>query len=227
MLAWASVAVGFAALDPHPAAEQLRGDRFRESLFVAIPLVVLARVTARALDSDCSARVSGRRRRQRCSVFALLNLAPPRPSACRASPVLFRSASNAAVAECRATAGALDTVALYVGTGIQLVGEEVFAMLPVPRAHVLPVRQGRAVSRKTAIIVAWLISVRCGSAPRTCTTYDWNFAQAIHRDRRGATWLSPSRYIRTKNLWVSTGAHIINDWAFITVAVIGAASAAS
>ena len=34
-------------------------------------------------------------------------------------------------------------------------------------------------------------------------------------------------FIRTKNLWVSAGAHIINDWVFITVAVIAAAAAAA
>ncbi|GAA1805491.1 hypothetical protein GCM10009749_12000 [Agromyces neolithicus] len=34
-------------------------------------------------------------------------------------------------------------------------------------------------------------------------------------------------FIRTKNLWVSAGAHIINDWFFITQGVLIAVAVAS
>ena len=34
-------------------------------------------------------------------------------------------------------------------------------------------------------------------------------------------------FIRTKNLWVAAGAHIINDWTFITISVISAGAIAA
>ncbi|WP_405139841.1 hypothetical protein [Nocardia sp. NBC_01388] len=49
-------------------------------------------------------------------------------------------------------------------------------------------------------------------------TYDWNFAQAFIVI--GGARLVLTLYIRTKNLWGSSGAHIINDWALFTQAVL-------
>jgi len=52
-------------------------------------------------------------------------------------------------------------------------------------------------------------------------TYDWNFAQCFIIIGTARLVLSLA-YIKTKNLWVSAGAHILNDWFLILINVIGA-----
>ena len=81
------------------------------------------------------------------------------------------------------------------------------------------------VSRKTAIVLAWIISAVWFGAAHL-PTYDWNWVQAIIIIGSARIALTLA-FIRTKNLWVSAGAHIINDWAFITFAVVEAAAAAA
>lgn len=73
-------------------------------------------------------------------------------------------------------------------------------------------------SRKTAIVLAWLLSAVWFGAAHL-PTYDWNFAQAFIVIG-GARLILTLAYIPTKNLWVSTGAHIINDWALFTQAIV-------
>lgn len=49
-------------------------------------------------------------------------------------------------------------------------------------------------------------------------TYNWNLMQClvvIGSARLVLTWA----YVWTKNIWVSTGAHILNDWALIAPTV--------
>ncbi|AHK35184.1 CPBP family intramembrane glutamic endopeptidase [Rhodococcus opacus] len=129
---------------------------------------------------------------------------------------LFDVASNEAVDDA-GKASALDTVAFYVGTGIQLVGEEVFTMIPFLAVMYFLFAKAK-LSRKTAIVVAWLLSAVWFGAAHL-QTYDWNFAQAFIVIG-GARLVLTLAYIRTKNLWVSTGAHIINDWTLFTQAIV-------
>ena len=219
ILVWVSVAVGIVGAHLHPAAERLRGDP-----------------AARALRHH-SARRAGARRRPplvgdlppRAVVdvgnmffFAALNIVLTFAIGGLVS-LFFPVAPNATIADAGA-GGVADTIALYVGSGIQLIGEEVFVVLPfLALMYFLFAKAG--VSRKTAIILAWIISsVWFGAAH--LPTYDWNWVQAIVVIGSARIALTLA-FIRTKNLWVSAGAHIINDWAFITFAVISAAAAAS
>lgn len=40
----------------------------------------------------------------------------------------------------------------------------------------------------------------------------------------GSARLIPSlAYLKTKNIWVSTGAHVINDWTMFAIALLGIA----
>ncbi len=137
--------------------------------------------------------------------------------------LVFPVADNTAI-EDAGSGGVADTIALYVGSGIQLVGEEVFVLLPfLALMYFLFAKAG--VSRKTAIILAWIISsVWFGAAH--LPTYDWNWVQAIVIIGSARIALTLA-FIRTKNLWVSAGAHIINDWVFITAAVITAGAVAN
>ncbi|SDD36006.1 CPBP family intramembrane glutamic endopeptidase [Rhodococcus tukisamuensis] len=216
LLLVASVVVGFAALVliPQPNSFVALVPRI---LFVCIPLGVLAVVTRdhwRALFR----RVRGRDVATMVG-FAVLNLVVTFTLALIVSSV-FGVAKNEAIDEV-GTAGALDTVAFYVGTGFQLVGEEVFTIIPFLAVMYFLFTKVK-VSRKTAILLAWLISSAWFAAAHL-PTYDWNFAQAFIVIG-GARLVLTLAYIRTKNLFVSSGAHIINDWTLFTQSLVGGAA---
>ena len=67
--------------------------------------------------------------------------------------------------------------------------------------------------------LAWLISAVWFGAAHL-PTYGWNLAQAMIVIG-GARLVLSLAFIRSKNLWVSAGAHILNDWSIFTVALIG------
>ena len=218
ILVWASVAVGFFALVFIPQPNDLVAILPR-ALFVAIPLTVLALVAGRHWSAIF-------RRVRIVDVgnmffFAALNIAITFIVGALVS-LLFPVSPNETIAGAGA-GGALDTVALYVGSGIQLVGEEIFVALPfLALMYFFFVKAG--VSRKTAIILAWIISAVWFGAAHL-PTYDWNVVQAIIVIGSARIALTLA-FIRTKNLWVAAGAHIINDWVFITFAVVGATAVA-
>ncbi|WP_327144458.1 CPBP family intramembrane glutamic endopeptidase [Nocardia sp. NBC_01327] len=207
-----AVVAGFVALIAIPQPNNFVA-LIPRALFVGIPLLTLALITRdhwRALFRE----VRGRDVRTMFG-FALLNIVVSFVLALIVS-ALFGVASNE-VMEDAGQSTALDTAAFYVGTGIQLVGEEVFTMLPF--LALMSFVFGRVKpSRRTAIVLAWLVSAVWFGAAHL-PTYDWNFAQAFIIIG-GARLVLTLAYIRTKNLWVSSGAHIINDWALFTQAVL-------
>ena len=75
-----------------------------------------------------------------------------------------------------ADAGAAQIAAFYVGTGVQLMGEEVFTILPF--LAILWFLTRRGMSRRTAILVAWVVTAVWFGAAHL-STYDWNVGQAI------------------------------------------------
>ncbi|MCD2443043.1 CPBP family intramembrane metalloprotease [Agromyces sp. SYSU K20354] len=219
ILVWASAAVGILALMFIPQPNNFVAILPR-ALFVAIPLAVLALVAGRHWTAIF-------RRVRVVDVgnmffFAALNIALTFVIGGLVS-LVFPVAPNTTI-EGAGTGGVADTIALYIGSGIQLVGEEVFVVLPfLALMYFLFAKAG--VSRKTAIILSWIISsVWFGAAH--LPTYDWNWVQAIVIIGSARIALTLA-FIRTKNVWVSAGAHIINDWVFITSAVIGAAATAA
>ena len=72
-----------------------------------------------------------------------------------------------------------------------------------------------AMTRKSAIVVAWLGAALIFGALHL-PTYGWNFVQCFLVIGTARIVLLVG-YIVTKNIWVSTGAHIINDWLIFTV----------
>lgn len=190
------------------------------TLFVAIPLAVLALVAGR----HWTALFRRVRWRDLLAMvfFAVLNIAITFTVGSIVSTVI-RVTPNTTIAAA-GEAGGLDTVALYVGSGIQLVGEEVFTLLPfLAVLYLLFAKAG--LSRKAAVVLAWAASALWFGAAHL-PTYDWNVAQAflIIGSARIAFTLA---FIRTKNLWVAAGAHILNDWLFLTVVVAGLAGASA
>jgi membrane protease YdiL (CAAX protease family) len=110
-------------------------------------------------------------------------------------------------------------IAFFSKTIPQLFGEEVVTLLPF-----LAVLQGLShrfgVERKGAIIGAWVISsVLFGLIH--LPTYDWNLVQCIVVIG-SARMVLTLPWILTKNIWVSTGAHIINDWLLFGITLLGA-----
>ena len=106
----------------------------------------------------------------------------------------------------------------FLRTGIQLFGEEVMSILPF--LALLSFLSGRGVSRRSAVLGAWLISAVLFGAAHL-PTYDWNVMQSIVLI--GSTRLVlTGAYMVTKNIWVSTGAHILNDWIGFAGSMFGA-----
>jgi uncharacterized protein len=121
----------------------------------------------------------------------------------------------------------LDTAgqaAFFAKTLPQLLGEEVMTLLPfLALMHLFAVRFGKG--RKAAIIGAWIVSSLVFGMLHL-PTYDWNWIQCIVIIG-SARMVLTLPWILTKNIWVSTGAHIINDWLLFGLGLLGAGMAAA
>lgn len=134
-------------------------------------------------------------------VFALTSVTP--------------NAANAQLAELDA-AGRV----LYFAKIIpQLFGEEVITLLPFLALLQLFTR-GFGLGRKGAIIGAWLVSSVVFGLIHL-PTYDWNLIQCLVIIGTARMVLTLP-WIMTKNIWVSTGAHILNDWLLLGAGLLGA-----
>jgi uncharacterized protein len=118
-----------------------------------------------------------------------------------------------------AAQGAGAIAAFYIGTFVQLFGEELFTILPFLAVMYLLYARGR-LSRKAALVVAWIATAIWFGAAHL-PTYDWNVLQAIVVIGSARIILSLA-FIRTKNILVSFGAHLLNDWVTFTVALVAA-----
>jgi membrane protease YdiL (CAAX protease family) len=133
---------------------------------------------------------------------------------------VFGANSNVA-AEGLAEGGAPEIVTFYIGTGIQLLGEELFAVLPFLAVMYFLYSKAN-LSRKSSIIIAWLVTAVWFGAAHL-PTYGWNVIQALVVIGAARLVLTLA-YIRTKNILVSTGAHIINDWFGFTFVLVNSAA---
>jgi membrane protease YdiL (CAAX protease family) len=208
-------AVGFAALSTVGSADQWV-ELVPRVLFLAIPAAVFVWASDgqwRSLFRPVHARDVGA-----MVVFWLLNLAVSAIAAFAVSGGSLGGLTENSVTDDLGGAG--QVVGFYVGTGIQLMGEEVFTILPF--LAVMAFLHSRGTSRRTSILVAWLVTAVWFGAAHL-PTYDWNLGQAIIVIGAARLVLTLA-FIRTKNLWVSFGAHVLNDWVTFT-AVLVAASA--
>ena len=150
-------------------------------------------------------------------LFALLNIAVTMAVGAIVKFTLG-AASNPAIAT--ASSLAPRDLALFLSkTAIQLVGEEVLTILPfLALLQALISRCG--LGRAAGVFWAWLVSAFLFGLIHL-PTYDWDFAQCLIIIGTARLVLSLA-YIKTKNLWISSGAHILNDWILIGVNVAGA-----
>lgn len=104
----------------------------------------------------------------------------------------------------------LDVAALILPTVIQLIGEELLGILPFLAVLWFSVKH-LGLSRFSGIGVGLVVSGLVFGAAHL-PTYDWHWAQALIGIGFTRVLLTLA-YVVTRNLWVSAGAHILNDWA--------------
>lgn len=153
-------------------------------------------------------------------LFALLNILVSMGVGALLKPfVEFQT--NAAVAGITGL-GTADLGLLFARTAAQLLGEEVITILPFLALLTLFTRRPGS-DRRAAIWWAWLLSALFFGLIHL-PTYDWNLIQRVVIIGTARLVLTLP-WIMTKNLWVSTGAHILNDWALFSLQLLGAAVA--
>ena len=126
--------------------------------------------------------------------------------------------SNAAAAQLTAM-DAAGRILFFGKTLAQLLGEELVTLLPfLALMHLLSNRFGAR--RRAAVVGAWLVSSLIFGLIHL-PTYDWNLVQCVVIIGTARLVLTLP-WIMTKNIWVCTGAHIINDWLLFSLALVGA-----
>lgn len=102
------------------------------------------------------------------------------------------------------------TIAIFmVRTAIQLLGEELLTILPLLAVLWLCVAKF-GLSRRVGLIAAVIVST-LGFAAVHLPTYGWNVVQCFVGIGAARLVLTMA-FLVTRNLWVSFGAHIVNDW---------------
>jgi membrane protease YdiL (CAAX protease family) len=216
LLLMASVAVAFLllALPINWPGGSTMGQLIPAILFPAIPLATLA-YTAPGHWRSIFGKVGGREVRLMIG-FALLNLVVSMAVGGLVS-TLTTVTPNASTSGL----GGLDTAGqlVFFGKALpQLFGEEIITIFPfLALMHLFAVRFGKG--RKAAIIGAWIVSSLVFGLLHL-PTYDWNWIQCIVVIG-SARMVLTLPWILTKNIWVSTGAHIINDWLLFGIGLLG------
>lgn len=212
----AAVVAGFAVLTlPLPWPTGPLGAVLPALLFPAIPLAALAHV-APGHWTVLFGRV-GWRELKLMFGFALLNIVVSM-SVGFIVHAMVDVTPNAATAQLVGMDTA-DRITFFAKTLPQLFGEEMLTLLPfLALLHVLSNRVGSG--RRGAVVGAWLVSSLLFGLIHL-PTYDWNLVQCVVVIGTARLVLTLP-WILTKNVWVSTGAHIVNDWVLFTLTLLGA-----
>lgn len=214
LLVLLGVALGFAALvAPIPALRTGPAAFVPAVLFFAIPLATLAIAAPR--DWTRIFRKVGRRELLWMLAFALLNIVVTVAIGYGVQTFLGAHA-NPIFGLLHAMPGS-ERLLFFGRTIPQLFGEEVLTILPF-LAIVTLLHAKAGLSRRWSILGGWIASAALFGAVHL-PTYGWDLAQCL-LIIGGARLVLTAPYIMTKNIWVSTGAHIINDWLLIGGAVL-------
>lgn len=213
LLVLTAVAAGFSALvTPLPFTDTAATGWLRVLAFVGLPLLGLSIATPsrwRAIFGRVGAREV-----KLMFAFALLNIAISMAVGAVVK-TLGTASSNATISAAASLDGA-GLVNFFAKVGVQLLGEELITLLPF-LAVLAMCHRLVGLGRNASVIVAWLVSAVAFGLIHL-PTYDWNLVQClvvIGSARLVLTWA----YVWSKNIWVSTGAHIINDWVLIASTV--------
>jgi uncharacterized protein len=222
LLVLAGMIAGFAALvTPMPFEDGIVTGWIRAAAFVALPLLAFALAAPRRWQAIF--RRVGVREVFLMFGFAILNIIVTLTVGALLQ-TFGSAASNAGVANAATLEGGR-LASFFAKIGLQLFGEELITILPF-LAILAYLHNKAGGGRNVAVLVAWLLSAMIFGLLHL-PTYDWNIVQCIFvigSARLVLTWA----YVFTKNIWVSTGAHIINDWVLIgsTVFLVAPATAA-
>jgi membrane protease YdiL (CAAX protease family) len=200
----AGVALGFAALVAIPA-DDFPATLVPALLFAIIPLFALAAVTGRHWTALF--RHVGPRQVGQMLLFAVATVAVSIAAGLIVSSTVGTN-HNPIIAGLQAMSWGEMAVAL-IPTLPQLLGEELLTILPLlALLWLFHTRLG--LSRNASVVVAVLGSSLLFGAAHL-PTYGWNWAQALGVIGTARIVLTLA-YVWTRNIWVSTGAHVINDW---------------
>lgn len=131
---------------------------------------------------------------------------------------LFGANANPAIAGLTSI-GAVDLLVFLARTFIQLIGEEVVSILPLLAVLWLCVSK-LGLSRRVGLVIA-VVASTVWFAAMHLPTYNWNFLQCLSIIGSARIVLTLA-YLFTRNLWVSSIAHIFNDWTlFLTAFTLG------
>ena len=209
LLVLVGVAAGFIALVvPLGFVDTTLTGWLRALLFVGLPLLGLWLASPSGWTAIFD-RV-GLRQVKLMIVFALLNIAIT--MAIGALGSYFGTATgNAKIADAAQLGGA-QLLNFFAKVGVQLLGEELITILPF-LAILAFARNMIGLGRKASVVLAWLASAAAFGLIHL-PTYDWNFVQCLVVIGSARLVLTCA-YVWSKNIWVSTGAHILNDWTLI------------
>jgi membrane protease YdiL (CAAX protease family) len=108
---------------------------------------------------------------------------------------------------------------LLLRSFIQLIGEEAVTILPLLAVLWLCVAKF-GLSRRAGLIIGVVVSTVWFAAMHL-PTYNWNVLQCLLTIGTARLVLTAS-YLVTRNMAVSVGAHILNDWTLFFISFIGA-----
>jgi membrane protease YdiL (CAAX protease family) len=221
LLVLAGTVAGFSALViPMPFEDNIVTGWLRTAAFVALPLVALALAAPGGWQAIF--RHVGLREVLLMFGFAILNIIITMSIGTLIN-IFGTTTGNTGIAGAANLEGAR-LASFFAKVGLQLLGEELITILPfLAILWYCHVKAG--LGRNAAVLIAWLVSA-IAFALIHLPTYKWNIVQClviIGSARLVLTWA----YVWTKNIWVSTGAHIINDWLIIGSTVFLAPLAAN
>jgi membrane protease YdiL (CAAX protease family) len=203
-----SVGVAFAMLVAMPFTS-LPASLLPATLFAGIPLATLAALTGRswtALFRRVGLREIG--------IMLLTVIAAMLASGSMALVIGVSTNTTANPAITAMTSMSIgDYIRRLIPTAPQLLGEELLTILPF-LAILWYATQRLGVGKKVAIFTALVGSTLLFAAAHL-PTYNWQYAQCFGVIGAARVVLTLS-YIWTRNLWVSAGAHILNDWTEFT-----------
>ena len=198
---------------PHP---QGLGMLLRPMLFCTVPLLALAWVAGpawKALFRKVHAK----------DVMLMFGIAALNLMVTLLVGLLFANAMHASANPMFGSLSAADgptRLIAFAAMVPQLLGEELFTILPF-LACLWLLHTKLKTSRRTAVLLAWLLSA-VPFALVHLPTYQWNVVQCLLVIGTARLVLSLA-YIFSRNLWVSTGAHVLNDWALFGLGLFAAA----
>jgi uncharacterized protein len=174
-------------------------------LFAAIPLLALRQVAARHWTALFGS--IGLKEARLMILYAVCTIAASSIAALAVQAVGTTAPNPAVAAMARMTTP--DFILRLISTLPQLVGEELMTIVPF-LAILWLMTERLHTSRMVGIAVATAGSSLLFAAAHL-PTYDWHWAQCFGVIGTARIVLTLA-YIRTRNLWVSTGAHVLNDW---------------